>query len=679
MCDFIDGGLRFMIKALSLKQMIFSGFGVVLLLLVALGAVSLRGTTIIGNDFTDYRQVARESLLVNDANAALLRARLGVVDFQVDSSEAAAQRVTQELDALTTLKAELTAFVQDPAKVGVVAELSEQTGIYQGVFDSVVALQNDINTLAPQMHTAGRTARQAISTVMGDAYSADNADAAYLGGVIQQHLMLARYYAGLYLQDNNPVRRDRAHAELELADASAQTLARFVRATPLASGLQTYTSNIEMFTTVFNQIDALIVERNLLLSDRLDIVGAQLEEGYANLLQGVVDTQNTIGPRAAAEVVDVSRLTMVLGIAAILLGIGAALFIGQIISAALRTAIDRMTDLADGQLNMEIKGAERKDELGDMARALLIFQDNGRKKIQRQEEQAQVEAQAEAEKRRTMNEMADDFDTTVSEVVSTVSSAAQRMMGLAETLTRAAGKAGERSIAVAAASEEASTNVGTVAAASEEMSNSIAEVSQRVGQAATMTNEAAQSAQHSTNMVGKLSASAQTIGDVVSMISDIAEQTNLLALNATIEAARAGEAGKGFAVVASEVKSLANQTGKATEQIASKITGMQGETEDVVTAIDKIGTMINELDVSSTSIAAAVEEQHAATQEIARNTQQAADGTREVSENISQVSSAVQETDQAAGEVRLASSELVTQADRLRTRVSEFLTTVRAA
>ncbi len=668
-----------MIKALSLKQMIFSGFGLVLLLLVALGAVSLRGTTIIGNDFTDYRQVARESLLVNDANAALLRARLGVVDFQVDSSEAAAQRVTQELNALTTLKAELTAFVQDPAKVSVVTELSDQAGVYQGVFDSVVALQNDINALAPQMHTAGRTARQAISTVMGDAYSANNADAAYFGGVIQQHLMLARYYAGLYLQDNNPDRRDRAHAELELADASAQTLARFVRATPLASGVQTYITNIEIFTTVFNQIHALIVERNLLLSDRLDVVGAQLEEGYANLLQGVVDVQNTIGPRAAAEVADVSRLTKVLGIAAILLGIGAALFIGQLISVALRTAIDRMTDLADGQLNIEIKGAERKDELGDMARALLVFQDNGRKKVQLQEEQAQVEAQAEAEKRRTMNEMADDFDTTVSEVVSAVSSAAQRMMGLAESLTRAAGKAGERSIAVAAASEEASTNVGTVAAASEEMSNSIAEVSQRVGQAATMTNEAAQSAQHSTNMVGKLSASAQTIGDVVSMISDIAEQTNLLALNATIEAARAGEAGKGFAVVASEVKSLANQTGKATEQIASKITGMQGETEDVVTAIDKIGTMINELDVSSTSIAAAVEEQHAATQEIARNTQQAADGTREVSENISQVSSAVQETDQAAGEVRLASSELVTQADRLRTRVSEFLTTVRAA
>lgn len=338
-----------------------------------------------------------------------------------------------------------------------------------------------------------------------------------------------------------------------------------------------------------------------------------------------------------------------------------------------------MKAVTEGNYETALPELQSGDEMQRLAEAAAQYRESARERVRLEQEQADQANIAGEEKRRTMNELADTFESSVNEVVSAVSSAAEHMVGLSQSLSQSAERAGERSTAVAAASEEASTNVETVAAASEEMTNSIAEVSKRIGESATMTDDAARGAEHTTQTVAKLSTSAQTIGEVISMISAIAEQTNLLALNATIEAARAGDAGKGFAVVASEVKSLANQTAKATEDISAQITGMQGDTDAVVEAIDKIGGMITELNSTSSSIAAAVEEQNSATQEIARNTLQAADGTREVSSNITDVSSAVQETGQAASEVRTASLQLASEAERLRENVADFLCNVRAA
>lgn len=550
---------------------------------------------------------------------------------------------------------------------------------YKAGFAEVVEIQTRRNVVVPLLNQTGRDARTTMSEIIESAYNDADIQAAYYGGIVQQHIMLARYYGERFLLANQPEARDRTHQEIETAEDNMRTLLANLQNPRRRQLAAQFEEQMVTFTGHFDEVVQLIESRNAILSERLDAIGPELVAGYNAALQNVVDTQNTVGPQASAEVAAVTRNTTIVAIVAFILGGVAAFFIGRMISGSIANVVARMKDLSAGDLDIEITGADRKDELGDMARALLVFQENGHEKVRLEAEQEKTAAEAEAEKRRSMNELADTFEANVEGVVSAVSSAAPQMVGLAEGLTNSANRAGERSTAVAAASEEASTNVGTVAAASEEMSNSIAEVSERVGQAANMTNEAATSAEHSTEMVGKLSTSAQTIGDVIAMISDIAEQTNLLALNATIEAARAGEAGKGFAVVASEVKGLASQTAKATEQISSQITGMQGDTEAVVGAIGKIGSMINELNSTSSSIAAAVEEQHSATQEIARNTQQAADGTKEVSENIVQVSSAVQETGNAATEVMAASTQLVSEADRLRSSVSDFLNTVRAA
>jgi methyl-accepting chemotaxis protein len=268
------------------------------------------------------------------------------------------------------------------------------------------------------------------------------------------------------------------------------------------------------------------------------------------------------------------------------------------------------------------------------------------------------------------------FERTIGEVVNTVSSAAVELESSSGALSNTANAVKERATAVAAASEEASSNVGQVAASSEELSSSISEISQQVARSAERTAQAVEAADDANAEVNSLSERSEKIGAVIDLISEIAGQTNLLALNATIEAARAGEAGKGFAVVASEVKNLAKQTAKATEEIGGQVAAIQGATASAVATIQRIGAVIRELDQIGSAIAAAVEEQSAATQEIARNVDEAAKGTAEVSHSIHDVTVGASESGDAASQVKLASEELARQGDVLRREVDQFLEAV---
>jgi methyl-accepting chemotaxis protein len=275
--------------------------------------------------------------------------------------------------------------------------------------------------------------------------------------------------------------------------------------------------------------------------------------------------------------------------------------------------------------------------------------------------------------------MADDFEASVGEVARSVAQAAEGMKTTAEALSEVASDTGKRAVAVAAATEQASTNVQTVAASAEELAASVQEISCQVAESAAIASRAAQEAEATDGTVKGLAEAAARIGDVVRLISDIAGQTNLLALNATIEAARAGEAGKGFAVVASEVKNLANQTGKATEEIAAQIAAMQGATDAAVRAIRSIGETIGRMNAIAASIAAAVEQQGAATQEIARSVQQAAVGTSEVSSTIGGVTQAVDQAGGQAVQVLEAANALTGEAATLKDEVARFLAAIRAA
>ena len=338
-----------------------------------------------------------------------------------------------------------------------------------------------------------------------------------------------------------------------------------------------------------------------------------------------------------------------------------------------------MTAVAAGRLDTEIPALGQTDEVGNLASALQTFKANAQERQKLLAEQAERDAQAETEKRRLMNALADEFQANVSQVVDAVASAATQMQASASSMTQAAEQTTRQSTAVMGATEQASASVQSISSATEELSSSIAEIGRQVSQSAKIGARAVEDVARSTNSVHGLSEVAQKIGQVIALINDIASQTNLLALNATIEAARAGDAGKGFAVVASEVKALANQTAKATEDIAAQVTAIQGATRETVEAIQGITTTIHEMSEIATSVASAVEEQGAATAEIARNIQQTAAGTQEVASNISGVTTAATSAGKTASEVLQAAGSLSERSTELRGQVDNFLAKVRAA
>ena len=369
-------------------------------------------------------------------------------------------------------------------------------------------------------------------------------------------------------------------------------------------------------------------------------------------------------------------LSMIVVITLIVFAVG--IIIGKGITTPLHLLTDSMTRLAGGDKETDVPITDRANELGEMGRAVLIFKEN----MIKAEELAIAQAADQAERLKrsnSINQLTEDFEAQIKEILGSVDGAVHQMEDTASSMNNSADQVSQQSAAVANAANEASANVQTVASASEQLAASIKEIGLQVSKSTQVASDAVTQANETNTVIQGLDQSAQKIGEVLSLINDIAEQTNLLALNATIEAARAGEAGKGFAVVASEVKNLASQTSRATDEIGNQITGIQNATSDAVEAIGSIGRTIGNMDEIASAIAAAVEQQMAATQEIARNVERAANGTESVTHNINNVSNTAKESEAAANQVKQASVELSGESGKLNSYVSSFIDQVKAA
>jgi methyl-accepting chemotaxis protein len=360
------------------------------------------------------------------------------------------------------------------------------------------------------------------------------------------------------------------------------------------------------------------------------------------------------------------------------LAIAAATLLLRRIVQPLRQLTGSVTRIADGELNLTVPCHDRKDELGEMAQAVETLRAGSVERLAMAEAQQDSQRQ-QIERAKRVDTLLREFEAETADTLRAVASAATEMDATAAGMVDIATSGNSRASAVANASQQASGNVQTVAAAAEELSASIGEVARQVRDSAARAREASEAAQSTDRTVRGLSEAAGRIGDVVQLITGIASQTNLLALNATIEAARAGESGKGFAVVAGEVKSLASQTAKATEEIGQQISAMQTETERTVQAIGDIARMIRELNDSTSLVAEAAGQQAEATQEIGRAVAQAAEGTEAASRHAAGVSEDAERTGRAAGDVRGAAGELAQQAEGLRGRMDGFLSALRVA
>ncbi len=410
---------------------------------------------------------------------------------------------------------------------------------------------------------------------------------------------------------------------------------------------------------------------------KLSTIFAKVSLNFKSI-SDIILKEKTLEQKSMAEIqVMIDRILLSSSLGVIALAIASGLLIGKSINGPISNLTNAMNRLAEGDISVNVTGADSTSELGSMARAVEVFKQNAIDKVKLEEDQKKLAQHNELEKRKTMQNLANQFDSSVGSIIGTIASASTELNATAQSMATISEETTTQITAVAASSQQTSTNVQTVAAATEEMIHSITEINGQVTQASVAARRAVEDVTKTSGQMDNLAQTADKIGAVVSMISDIAEQTNLLALNATIESARAGEAGKGFAVVAGEVKALASETAKATESISQHIMEIQTAAGEAVSSINDIGQVVEQLEESSTTIAAAMEEQRATVQEVARSVQEVSSGSQEVTTNIDGVTHASQETGAAATQVSSAAGELSEQAESLKNEVSGFLEELR--
>lgn len=361
----------------------------------------------------------------------------------------------------------------------------------------------------------------------------------------------------------------------------------------------------------------------------------------------------------------------------ILIIAGLGLYVARRISTSLNSVKQRMLALASGDTSVDTDIKTPISDLEPLIGSLATFKEKLMETEELRHEQEAMKLRAESERRQQALDTADQFDEAVGQIVRSLSHSAGELEQTAASVDNVASYATEQSVVVAAATEEASTNVATIATATDELSASIAEIAEQVQKSASIANEAVSKSQSANNRIVGLANAAEKVGEVITLIEEIASKTNLLALNATIEAARAGESGKGFAVVASEVKSLATQTSEATQQIAEQVSNIQQETESSVHSIEEISNVIVQIDSISTTIASAVEQQEAATREISRGIQETSTATSEMGHTMTSLKENSISTGQSANVVKSSAENMNVQVQDLRSKVRDFLSGIR--
>ncbi|MGF1629254.1 MAG: methyl-accepting chemotaxis protein [Kiloniellaceae bacterium] len=675
-------GLLSLVSNLRIGARIYAGFCLVLLLLVSIAGASWLGfqETTRGMETIQESSDAAITTAIMDGRTA--QALYFAQKFMATSRAEDGAAVPEQLSGVRAAAATLR---DAPAALAENRTLSEEVialvGGLESGFNRVAELRNAAfmifrNDLEP----GGEEMRKTISALIEKARSWEAFHVASTAGQSQENVMLLRLRLQTYMRE---ISEENAQAINAAIGGLAQSLSDLQGRLESESDRTTIeairSATLPDFAARMSEVMAVMTEANEIDRSILIPNGAAIAEKVARMRNNALAERRNAESETAGKVNAVRMLTIVVSLAALVLGSVTALVIGRGISRPVIAMTEAMEALAGGDHSVEIPTRDRRDEIGAMAKAVQVFKDNAVEMKRLEAEQESQKRRAEEERKAAFHQMADAFEASVKGIVDTVSAASTELQATARTMSGTAEETSQRSTAAAAASEQASASVHTVASAAEQLASSIEEISRRVTESSGIAGKASENARTTNGQVEGLAASAEKIGDVVKLIQDIAEQTNLLALNATIEAARAGDAGKGFAVVASEVKSLAMQTAKATEEISQQIADIQSATGDAVGAIQGIAGIIGDIHEIATTIASSVEEQEAATREISRNAQEAATGTQEVSSNVSGVQSAAGETGAAASQVLASSEELSRQSTALHSEIERFLATVRAA
>ncbi|BAI72404.1 methyl-accepting chemotaxis protein [Azospirillum sp. B510] len=659
---------------LSMSKRIFGGFAVLMGLFFTLG-----GVTISGLSSTENRM--RDLVVINQVAADFAELRTLTSQVEASAQTAMGTGLVRDIDGaragLAELRHAIEGILANAAAAGRGGVVNDALNAVSAEFNRVIATIERRRQLLDKLLAMGidmGTTAEALDT-----QAAGAGDAAFASAASRVRTMVdnSRFLIVRFVMTNSPADSGLAEAEATklktaYAEASAMTpptprtkrfiaaLAEDIKALPLVTA-ELITSSAERASAARALSEALGRLRG----------AAKAEADDLNERRGAAIGET----QAAQSLMETVVIVVIVGLTLI----GALM--GWLGGRSITVPIIRMTTvmhrLAHNELSVEVPALDRGDEIGRMARAVQVFKENAQAVNHFRAEQAEAEMRAARERRLTMDALAEDFQSHVSGVVHLVGTAAREMGETSLSMASMSEQATNQVATVAVAAEKASDNVRTVAAATEELNSSTAEIGRHVSRANATAVGAANRAAQTDTIVRSLADAAQRIGEIVSMISGIAGQTNMLALNATIEAARAGEMGRGFAVVAGEVKNLASQTARATDEISGQVGAIQQVTAQAVEAIREIGSTIGEIGKVSAVIASAVERQMDATREIARSADLAATGTAEVLANIASVTEVVASAGKAAARVLQDSKILSQTSTELNTQTDSFIGRIR--
>ncbi len=662
----------------SFRWKIFLGFAAVLAIFAGCAVTAHLGFGSIATSVTAYRQSVAGSNRANevdrDLGAFRSKAQLYILTRTEDDGRAAVEALGQLKIAIDRLKAADTSAEHREQ----IDELSKEVDRASGMLSKIMELIKVNSQLGvDRVSYGGNKLRYALEKLADTAGNVGSPEMQATAKNVLTQFLGAAALANNFVASPDPAVGTNAQARIKFVQSAFSQIKSSDPA--IAAVIKDISDQLEQFSDGLSTLIDNTRTVNAMGSD-MSSAAERIIGDSAMLKDDLAAAQDKYEADADAMIANTNWRITTLGAGGFAFGVLLALVLGRGLSSSMRRMCAAMRELASGNFEVVLPGLGRRDEVGQMAAAVEEFKVQAVAKAARDAAEQEEKNRSAVEARRAeLAKFADDFEAAVGAIVGNVAASARELEGAAGMLTRTAETTQNLSGTVASASEEASSSVQSVAGATEELSASIDDIGRQVRESSVIAEGAVSQARDTDARIGKLSNAAQQIGEVVKLINAIAEQTNLLALNATIEAARAGEAGRGFAVVASEVKTLASQTAKATDEISTQISSMQTATAESVAAIKRIVETIGQVSSIASQITTAVEQQGSATQEIARNVQNVAKSTQDVALNITEVNRGATETGSASAEVLNSAKSLSVESGRLRQELDQFMATIRAA